>query len=183
MGFGRDVSGEAVGGRSHRPCRTCSSPAPPARARVCASTPLVACLALPQYRRIDLKMLHDRPQAGRADRVYNGIPHLLAPVVVEVDRVIVACCSWVAREMDRRYQGLSPGCRGPQHRRALTEMSAAPRGETRMPMIIVVFIDELADLMMAAPGRGGALYLPSSPRWPAPRAFTWSSPPSVPRWM
>ena len=33
---------------------------------------------------------------------YNGIPHLLSPVVVEIDRVIGAL-QWMTREMDKRY--------------------------------------------------------------------------------
>ena len=42
---------------------------------------------------------------------YNGIPHLLAPVVVELERVVGAL-QWVLREMDQRYHKLAQaGCR------------------------------------------------------------------------
>ena len=37
---------------------------------------------------------------------YNGIPHLVAPVVVDLDRV-VGTLQWAMREMDNRYKGLS----------------------------------------------------------------------------
>ena len=84
---------------------------------------------------------------------YNYIPHLLAPVVVEMDRV-AGVLQWVLREMDNRYHKLAQlGTRniseynakvsGPQGK------SAAP-GSKKMPRL-VVFIDELADLMMLAP--------------------------------
>ncbi|MFC1879667.1 FtsK/SpoIIIE domain-containing protein, partial [Chloroflexota bacterium] len=45
---------------------------------------------------------------------YNGIPHLLAPVVVELERVVTAL-QWVLREMDMRYHKLAEaGCRNIQ---------------------------------------------------------------------
>ena len=76
---------------------------------------------------------------------YNGIPHLVAPVVVELER-IVGVLKWVTREMDERYKRFSSaGARNivdyNKHRDPLTE---------KMPYIVVI-IDELADLMMLAP--------------------------------
>ncbi len=76
---------------------------------------------------------------------YNGIPHLVAPVVVELER-IVGVLKWVTREMDERYKKFSNvGSRNiedfNQHR---------PANEPNMPYIVVI-IDELADLMMLAP--------------------------------
>jgi S-DNA-T family DNA segregation ATPase FtsK/SpoIIIE len=76
---------------------------------------------------------------------YNGIPHLLAPVVVDMERIVPAL-QWVSREMDDRYRKFSQqGVRNIDeynHRMAMTE------GE-KMPYLVVV-IDELADLMMMA---------------------------------
>ena len=77
---------------------------------------------------------------------YNGIPHLLTPVVVDIERV-VGVLKWVTREMDRRYQIFSKvGVRNIEGYNA----SAANRGERPFPYLVVV-IDELADLMMVAP--------------------------------
>jgi S-DNA-T family DNA segregation ATPase FtsK/SpoIIIE len=77
---------------------------------------------------------------------YNGIPHLLAPVVVELERVITVL-QWVTREMDMRYRKLAEaGCRNIQEYNG----KAAGHGVKRLPFL-VVFIDELADLMMLAP--------------------------------
>jgi S-DNA-T family DNA segregation ATPase FtsK/SpoIIIE len=77
---------------------------------------------------------------------YNGIPHLLAPVVVELDRV-VPLLSWATREMDRRYKLFAQA--GARNLEAYNE-KLVKKGEPILPYMIVV-IDELADLMMAAP--------------------------------
>ncbi len=76
---------------------------------------------------------------------YNGVPHLLAPVVVELERVIAAL-QWVTREMDMRYRKLAEvGSRNIQDYNA--KMIA--RGQKKLPHLVVI-IDELADLMMLA---------------------------------
>jgi DNA segregation ATPase FtsK/SpoIIIE-like protein len=76
---------------------------------------------------------------------YNGIPHLVAPVVVELER-IVGVLKWVTREMDERYKKFSmAGARNiDDFNKHLQE------GQERMPYMVVI-IDELADLMMLAP--------------------------------
>ena len=77
---------------------------------------------------------------------YNGVPHLLAPVVVEMDRVIGAL-QWMTREMDKRYHDFARvGARNIQDYN--TRMIA--QGSKKLPYLVVV-IDELADLMMIAP--------------------------------
>jgi len=76
---------------------------------------------------------------------YNGIPHLVAPVVVELER-IVGVLKWVTREMDERYKKFSDaGARNIED----YNKHRAPNVE-KMPYIVVI-IDELADLMMLAP--------------------------------
>ncbi len=73
---------------------------------------------------------------------YNGIPHLLAPVVVEHDRVTGAL-QWVLREMDSRYKKFAKvGARN------IVDYNR--KGEEHIPYLVIV-IDELADLMMLAP--------------------------------
>jgi DNA segregation ATPase FtsK/SpoIIIE-like protein len=76
---------------------------------------------------------------------YNGIPHLVAPVVVELER-IVGVLKWVTREMDERYRRFSDaGARNIEDFNKHRDQTTDP-----MPYIIVI-IDELADLMMLAP--------------------------------
>ena len=78
---------------------------------------------------------------------YNGIPHLLAPVVVEIDRVIGAL-QWMTREMDKRYHMFAQN-----GSRNITDYNARMKlqGGKKLPVLVIV-IDELADLMMIAPG-------------------------------
>lgn len=76
---------------------------------------------------------------------YNGIPHLVAPVVVELER-IVGVLKWVTREMDERYKKFSEA--GRRNIDDYNKNLTAPMDP--MPYIVVI-IDELADLMMLAP--------------------------------
>jgi S-DNA-T family DNA segregation ATPase FtsK/SpoIIIE len=77
---------------------------------------------------------------------FNGIPHLLVPVVVEIERVVVTL-KWVTQEMDRRYRLFSKA--GARSIDMYNEMRIS-KGEEKLPYIVVL-IDELADLMMVAP--------------------------------
>jgi len=77
---------------------------------------------------------------------YNGVPHLLGPVVVEMDRVIGAL-QWMTREMDKRYHMFAQvGSRNIIDYNAKMKL----QGQKKLPYLVVV-IDELADLMMIAP--------------------------------
>jgi S-DNA-T family DNA segregation ATPase FtsK/SpoIIIE len=77
---------------------------------------------------------------------YNGVPHLLAPVVVEIERVVGAL-QWMTREMDNRYHKFAEiGARNI----ADYNLRITSQGGKRLPYLVVV-IDELADLMMIAP--------------------------------
>jgi len=73
---------------------------------------------------------------------YNGIPHLLAPVVVDADRV-GAALQWVLREMDSRYKRFAKA-----GARNISDYNL--KGDEFLPYLVIV-IDELADLMMLAP--------------------------------
>ena len=78
---------------------------------------------------------------------YNGIPHLLSPVVVEIDRVIGAL-QWMTREMDKRYHMFAQvGSRNIADYNAKMKL----QGMKKLPLLVIV-IDELAYLMMIAPG-------------------------------
>jgi S-DNA-T family DNA segregation ATPase FtsK/SpoIIIE len=78
---------------------------------------------------------------------YNGIPHLLSPVVVEIDRVIGAL-QWMTREMDKRYHMFAQvGSRNISDYNTKMKL----QGGKKLPLLVIV-IDELADLMLVAPG-------------------------------
>jgi S-DNA-T family DNA segregation ATPase FtsK/SpoIIIE len=77
---------------------------------------------------------------------FNGIPHLLAPVVVELDEIVTSL-TWVTRQMDKRYQLFAEiGARNIDD----YNRKVARREQEILPYIVVV-IDELADLMMVSP--------------------------------
>ncbi len=74
---------------------------------------------------------------------YNGIPHLLTPVIVEIDKILSAL-RWAMTEMENRYKKFAEV--GVRNIDGFNELS----GFQAMPFIII-FIDELADLMAYAP--------------------------------
>jgi len=93
----------------------------------------------------DLKLVMVDPKRVELTK-YNGIPHLVAPVIVDVPKVIVAL-RWVTREMEGRYQKFAAvGARNING----YNKRAKSRGMESMPHMVII-IDELADLMLAAP--------------------------------
>ena len=87
----------------------------------------------------DLRLLLVDPKRVELTN-YNGIPHLLSPVVTEVDKTVSAL-KWTVWEMERRYQMFSD-----QGKRNISAYNMSPGSEGKLPYIVVV-IDELADLM------------------------------------
>lgn len=83
--------------------------------------------------------------------VYNGIPHLLTPVVTNPRKAAQALQKVVA-EMEKRYELFASfGIRNIDGYNALVEQHSLEMGEEAKPLpYIVVIVDELADLMMVA---------------------------------
>jgi S-DNA-T family DNA segregation ATPase FtsK/SpoIIIE len=110
---------------------------------VCVNA-IISCLLL-QNTPGQLKFVMVDPK--RVELTYfNGVPHLLAPVVVDLERVVPAL-QWVSKEMDRRYQLFAK-----EGVRNIADYNVR-MGHLQQPEMyyIVVVIDELADLMMLAP--------------------------------
>ncbi|MGF1506311.1 MAG: DNA translocase FtsK [Anaerolineae bacterium] len=79
---------------------------------------------------------------------YNGIPHLMSPVVTELER-IVGVLKWAQREMDDRYRKFA----AVGSRNIVDYNDRIERGQIKddkLPYIVLI-VDELADLMMLAP--------------------------------
>src|SRR3989344_1139462 len=74
---------------------------------------------------------------------YNGIPHLLTPVIVEPEKVVSAL-KWSIKEMERRYKLFAEV--GARNIEMFNEMS----GFQALPYLIII-VDELADIMLFAP--------------------------------
>lgn len=113
---------------------------------VCINTMLVSLLykAHPDEVKlllIDPKMVELAP--------YNRIPHLVSPVITDV-KAATASLKWAVEEMERRYELFAhTGVRDISRFNELAEKHR--RFSDKLPYIVIV-IDELADLMMMAPG-------------------------------
>jgi S-DNA-T family DNA segregation ATPase FtsK/SpoIIIE len=143
LGLGKDVSGGSVIADLAAMPHLLIAGTTGSGKSVCVNS-IISCLLL-QNTPDDLKFVMVDPK--RVELTYfNGIPHLMAPVVVELERVVSAL-QWVSREMDRRYHLFAQvGVRniGDYNRRV-------NQSGGRSMHYIVVVIDELADLMMLAP--------------------------------
>ncbi len=86
--------------------------------------------------------------------VYNGIPHLMVPVVTDPKKA-AAALNWGVAEMDNRYNKFAElGVRDlASYNKKVSEMTSNGGEELpqKLPQIVIV-VDELADLMMVAPG-------------------------------
>ena len=91
---------------------------------------------------LDLKFIMIDPKRVELNS-YNAIPHLLTPVITDVEKAAVAL-RWAVTEMNRRYQIFADT----KHRN-IVDYNADLNVLEKMPRIIVL-VDELADLMMAA---------------------------------
>jgi S-DNA-T family DNA segregation ATPase FtsK/SpoIIIE len=141
--LGQDVAGNAVAADLAIMPHLLIAGATGSGKSVCINS-LISCLLLHNTPN-DLRMIMVDPKRVELTN-YNGIPHLLAPVVVELERVVGAL-QWVTREMDQRYHKLAQaGTRNIDEYNAKLEAS----GQKKLPNLVVI-IDELADLMMLAP--------------------------------
>ncbi len=95
----------------------------------------------------DVKLLMVDPKVVELG-IYNGIPHLLIPVVTEPRRASGALY-WAVQEMLRRYSLFAEN--NVRDIKGYNRMIKASGGENTLPHIVII-IDELADLMMVAPG-------------------------------
>ena len=86
--------------------------------------------------------------------VYNGIPHLMIPVVTDPKKAAGAL-NWAVAEMTRRYQAFAEhqvrDMKGYNEKISQLEPDENGNKPDTMPQIVII-VDELADLMMVAPG-------------------------------
>ena len=114
---------------------------------VCINSIIVSLLykASPE----DVKLLMIDPKVVELS-VYNGIPHLLVPVVTE-PRKAAGALGWAVSEMEKRYQMFADrGVRDIAGYNKFVESLEDEPDIKKMPHIVII-VDELADLMMTAP--------------------------------
>ncbi|MBN1994581.1 MAG: DNA translocase FtsK [Anaerolineae bacterium] len=143
LALGQDVSGHAVIVDLTSMPHMLIAGATGSGKSVCINA-IVACL-LTTHTPDTLRLLMIDPKMVELVN-YNGIPHLLAPVVTELEKV-VGVLSWAVREMDRRYKLFAK--EGVRNILGYNEKMVNQSREI-LPYIVII-IDELADLMMMAP--------------------------------
>lgn len=112
---------------------------------VCINSILISLLYKSSHH--DLRLLLIDPKMVEL-APYNGIPHLLSPVITDV-KAATAALKWAVNEMERRYELFAHSSVRDIERYNKLVMESR-RFSLKMPYIVVV-IDELADLMMMAP--------------------------------
>ena len=111
---------------------------------VCINTLIVSILY--KYSPEDVKLLMVDPKVVELS-VYNGIPHLLIPVVTDPKKA-AAALNWAVNEMTRRYKLFADN--GVRNVDSYNELVKKGVIDKKLPYIVII-IDELADLMMACP--------------------------------
>lgn len=147
--LGRDVSGKPVCGDLSSMPHLLIAGATGSGKSVGMNTFLISMLY--QNSPIDLKLILIDPKRVELN-CYNGIPHLLTPVVTDPGKAAIAL-RWAVAEMNRRYQL----CAENGHRniddfnncQEVHKEEHQEPGHQKLPKILIM-IDELADLMMAA---------------------------------
>lgn len=148
---GRDIAGKVVVADIAKMPHVLIAGATGSGKSVCINTLIMSILykAHPD----DVKLIMVDPKVVELS-VYNGIPHLLIPVVTDPKKAAGAL-NWAVTEMTKRYQLFAEyNVRDLKSYNAKVESIAYIEDENKpqkMPQIVVI-VDELADLMMVAPG-------------------------------
>jgi S-DNA-T family DNA segregation ATPase FtsK/SpoIIIE len=142
VALGKDVSGRPVSASLAAMPHVLIAGATGSGKSVCVNT--IISTLLMTYTPDQLRFLMVDPKMVELPS-YNGIPHLIAPVVTDFDQVVGAL-SWATREMERRYKLFAA-----KGARSLDTYNSKVAGQAEQLPFLVVIIDELADLMMMAP--------------------------------
>ncbi|MEN1969926.1 DNA translocase FtsK [Lentibacillus sp. N15] len=148
--LGRDISGDAVVGELNKMPHLLIAGATGSGKSVCVNGIITTILM--RAKPHEVKMMMIDPKKVELN-VYNGIPHLLAPVVTDPKKASQALKKVVA-EMERRYDLFSDtGTRNIEgYNDFIHKYNQTTDEEEQQPSLpyIVVLVDELADLMMVA---------------------------------
>jgi S-DNA-T family DNA segregation ATPase FtsK/SpoIIIE len=150
IGLGRDISGEPIVGDLSRMPHLLVAGATGSGKSVCINGIITSILM--KSKPHEVKMMMIDPKMVELN-MYNGIPHLLAPVVTEPKKAAQAL-KRVVSEMERRYELFShSGTRNIEGYNESVRRTNA-KSDSKQPELpyIVVIVDELADLMMVASG-------------------------------
>jgi len=148
IAFGRDITGHAVSAELNKMPHLLVAGATGSGKSVCINGIITSILMRAKPHEVKLMMID--PKMVELN-VYNGIPHLLAPVVTNPKKASQALQK-VVSEMERRYELFShTGTRNIEgYNDYIKRQNAAENEKQPLLPYIVVIVDELADLMMVA---------------------------------
>lgn len=142
--LGKDIAGSCIVGDLSKMPHTLIAGATGSGKSVCINSLIISLLY--KYSPEEVKLLLVDPKVVELN-VYNGIPHLLIPVVTDPKKA-AAALNWAVNEMTKRYNLFAEkGVRNIDSYNALFEKGEI---EEKLPFIVII-VDELADLMMVCP--------------------------------
>lgn len=148
---GKDIAGKTIVADIARMPHLLIAGATGSGKSVCINTIIMSILY--KARPDEVKLIMVDPKVVELS-IYNGIPHLLLPVVTEPKKAAGAL-NWAVNEMNTRYKKFAGvGARNLKSYNDIAAKMEFKEGEIPVEKLpeIVIIIDELADLMMVAPG-------------------------------
>lgn len=138
VGLGRDINGSVIAMDIDRMPHLLIAGSTGSGKSVCVNT--IICNILFRARPDEVKLILVDPKVVELSN-YNGIPHLLTPVVTDMKKAASAL-HWAVKEMERRYSLFAE-----EHAREINSYNL--KATEKLPYIVII-IDELSDLMMVA---------------------------------
>ncbi|WP_160690489.1 DNA translocase FtsK [Clostridium sp. C2-6-12] len=142
--LGKDISGKCVVGDLSKMPHTLIAGATGSGKSVCINSLIISILY--KYNPDEVKLLMVDPKVVELN-VYNGIPHLLIPVVTDPKKA-AAALNWAVNEMTNRYKLFADS--GVRNMESYNDLYNKGAIEQKLPYIVII-VDELADLMMVCP--------------------------------
>ena len=142
--LGKDIAGNCVVGDLTKMPHLLIAGATGSGKSVCINTLLISLLY--KYTPQEVKLLLIDPKVVELN-IYNGIPHLLIPVVTDPKKAAGAL-NWAVNEMTRRYKLFADN--NVRNIEGYNDFAEKGIIEEKLPWIVII-IDELADLMMVCP--------------------------------
>ena len=143
VGLGKDVAGSIVIGNIAKMPHVLIAGSTGSGKSVCINTIITSIIYNAKPSEVKLVMVD--PKVVELS-VYNGIPHLLIPVVTDPKKAAGAL-AWAVQEMDNRYNLFAE--KGVRDLKGYNHSIENEQGVGQLPQIVII-IDELADLMMVA---------------------------------
>lgn len=139
--LGKDIGGNCVVGDLSKMPHVLIAGATGSGKSVCINALIIGLLY--KYKPEDVKLLMIDPKVVELS-VYNGIPHLLIPVVTDPKKAAGAL-NWAVNEMTKRYKMFADN--GVRNIEGYNDLYKKGKVQSKLPWIVII-IDELSDLMM-----------------------------------